>query len=115
MGANMELTGIDQAESIIAAVAAAHGCTPSEIKSAQRTATIVAARHIAIFIVRRDTGLSWLAIGAIFSKDHSTCIEAYQKVSTQLHHPTPLSVADRVALVEAEMQRQRGHVGNQST
>lgn len=98
----MPAKSIEQAEIIVAAVAAAHGVSVADIRSPRRTAEIVAARHIAIFLVRRDTGLSWACIANLFCRDHSTCVQTYQKIARQIHHPAQ-SLADRLAAIEQRM------------
>lgn len=47
-------------------------------------------RHTAIFLIRRNVGLSYTQIGRLFNKDHTTVLHAYKSVKNQL------SIAERL-------------------
>jgi chromosomal replication initiator protein len=69
-------------ERVINEIAAIYGFTPEEIRSKKRSADISTARQIAIFVVHKITGLSYVEIGKQFGgRDHSTITYAIGKVS----------------------------------
>lgn len=51
-----------------------------------RHATIVRARHVAMYLVRQECGLSYPAIGRIFHRDHSTVLTAVHSVEEMPAH-----------------------------
>lgn len=72
-------------ERIIAEVAKIYNVTEEEILSNRRTANLVLARQVAMYIARKTTDLSFKMIGEGFGKDHSTvlhnveCVEKFLK------------------------------------
>lgn len=69
------------AENIQAAVAKYFGLRMSDLKSQTRTKNIALARQIAMFLVRKYTGLGYKEIGQHFGgKDHTTVIHACEKI-----------------------------------
>lgn len=53
------------------------GITPDELKSSKRNAEIIAARHFAIYLIRKTTNLSQTTIAKTFNKkDHTTVINS---------------------------------------
>jgi chromosomal replication initiator protein len=69
-------------ERIINEIASIYGFTPDEIRSKKRSADISTARQIAIFVVFKTTGLSYVEIGKQFGgRDHSTIVYAINKVT----------------------------------
>lgn len=54
-----------------------YGITREEMKSSKRNADIIAARHYAIYLIRKTTNLSQNAIAKLFNKkDHTTVINS---------------------------------------
>jgi hypothetical protein len=51
-----------------------------DLKSPCREKRIINARHEAIYRLRENTTLSFVQIGKILDRDHSTCVDAYHKV-----------------------------------
>lgn len=75
-------------KAIINAVAAQYHIVPIYIISQTRTKNIAAARHMAMYITRRFTQISYPEIGVYFNKDHSTVIGACQKMEIKIKtHP----------------------------
>jgi chromosomal replication initiator protein len=69
-------------ERVINEIASIYGFTPEEIRSKKRSADISTARQIAIFVVHKITGLSYVEIGKQFGgRDHSTIVYAINKVT----------------------------------
>ncbi len=68
-------------EKIIKEVAKSYGVSEEDIRSTRRQAQIARARHVAIFIVREITQLSYDEIGQQFSnRDHSTITYSLKQV-----------------------------------
>ena len=65
-------------------VAAALRVSLFEIDSVSREQHIALARMIAMYLVRRDTGLSWGRIGQLFNRDHSTTIHAHRTIANRM-------------------------------
>ena len=53
-----------------------------ELRSHNRSRTLVQARQIAMYLVREMTDLSLPKTGEVFGKDHTTVLHAIQKVKT---------------------------------
>ncbi len=67
-------------ETIISEVANTYNVSESDILSNRRTAELVLARQVAMYIARETTGLSYKAIGESFGKDHTTVLYNVNKV-----------------------------------
>ncbi len=61
-------------EKIISEVARTYNISESDILSNRRTASLVLARQVAMYIARETTDLSFKAIGESFGKDHTTVL-----------------------------------------
>ncbi len=71
-------------ERILIAVAKKYGVTVEDIKSKKKTDNIANARHISVYIIRKETGLSLKDIGKIFNRDHTTIMASVNKVEINL-------------------------------
>ena len=71
-------------ERIFTVVSEEYGVSVEDIKSKKRTANIVAARHVAIYIMREITNLSLMAIGKIIDRDHATVLSSISNVDTNI-------------------------------
>jgi len=49
-------------------------------------------RHTAMFLIKRNVGLSFAQIGRLFHKDHATVIHAYRSVKNQLSFAEKLGI-----------------------
>lgn len=67
-------------EKIIDEVARTYNVSESDILSNRRTASLVLARQVAMYIAREATDLSFKAIGESFGKDHSTVLYNVDKI-----------------------------------
>jgi len=68
---------------ILNVVAEHYGVTTEDIKGTKRNANIATARHMCIYLMRRNTELSLTEIGKIFSRDHSTTISSLRKIEEE--------------------------------
>jgi len=55
-----------------------------DLKSKNRTARLVKARHLIMFLIRELCNYSFSHIGRIFNRDHSSVLHAFDKVNRQL-------------------------------
>jgi chromosomal replication initiator protein len=79
------------AEQIQRAVATRFGLTESELKSRARTRNLTGPRHIAIYLCRRLTPLSFPEIGTRFgNRNHSSIILSNKKIEKELHYDATL-------------------------
>ena len=67
-------------EKIIAEVARTYNVSENDILSNRRTANLVLARQVAMYIARETTDLSYKAIGESFGKDHTTVLYNVNKI-----------------------------------
>ncbi len=72
---------------ILEAVCRAYGVSESEIRQKANFRTIVEPRQVAMFIIRRKTGLSLMEIGRFFDKDHATVMWAIKQVNNSIDSP----------------------------
>ena len=72
-------------EKIISEVARTYNVSENDILSNRRTAPLVLARQVAMYIARETTGLSYKAIGEGFGKDHSTVLYNVGQIEKFLH------------------------------
>lgn len=71
-------------EEILAAVAKRFGQSPDEIRSGRRHASLVRARHLAMYLAKQLTRLSLSEIGRFFgNRDHSTVLHAVRKMECE--------------------------------
>ena len=91
-------------EQIIKAVGEQMQVKPQDIKGDRRQQGIARARQVAMFLTRRITGLSYPAIGEKFGgKDHSTVINAEQRISQLMREEDELRIT-----VESLLRRLNG-------
>jgi len=55
-----------------------------DIRAKRRTANVVNARHICIYMIRQLTDVSFNTLGEIFDRDHATIIAAFRKVDSAM-------------------------------
>ena len=67
-------------EKIISEVAHTYNVSESDILSNRRTAELVLARQVAMYIARETTDMSYKAIGESFGKDHTTVLYNVNKI-----------------------------------
>lgn len=71
-------------DNIINEVAKTYNVSVSDILSNRRTASLVLARQVAMYIARETTELSFKQIGESFGKDHTTVLYNVNKIETFL-------------------------------
>ena len=86
-------------EKIINAVAKIYGYTQEQMKRDRRTARIVEARQLCMFILRHDFHLSSIEIGEALDRDHSTVLKGLESLDKKLK--------DKTVMNRLESHRQR--------
>jgi hypothetical protein len=71
---------VGRSKRILLDVCAEFNVNLNDLKSPCRERRIMQARHEAIYRLRENTTLSFVQIGKILDRDHSTCVDAYHKV-----------------------------------
>lgn len=88
-------------KTVVQAVASEFKLKVNELSSSSRKQSIVFARSVAIYFLRKMFGLSFLKIGAEFgNRDHSTIMHAYRKIDQLLHGSEVKNPATGVAAAE---------------
>ena len=91
-----------QAEDIIRSVTTAFGLKPNDITGARRPRNIARARHIAMWLVRKHTNLSFPDIGKKFGgRDHASIQYACNKITTQLKKDP--DIGNMISLIERNL------------
>lgn len=65
---------------LIPRIARYYNTTPELILSSTRTASIMTARHVAMYICRHVYGMGFKQIGHAFNRDHSTVVYGVDKI-----------------------------------
>jgi chromosomal replication initiator protein len=73
---------------ILAKVARFFKLTVDVLKGTKRTQHISLARHIAMYLIREKTDLSFPDIGELMERDHSTVIHAHKKITSRINRDT---------------------------
>lgn len=77
------------AEAIIDAVCRRTGTTPTGLRGRSRARDVAYARHLAMYLLKADAGLSVAEIGRQFGhRDHSTVLSAIQRIAMELNTRT---------------------------
>lgn len=72
-------------DQVLKATATYHQLSLDDLLSKRRTKEIVRARHVAIYLAREETDLSFPAIGeALGGRNHSTVVHGYQKIADEI-------------------------------
>ena len=71
-------------DKIFAAVESKYGIGKESLTGNKRNKNIANARHIAIYLIREVTEMSFPSIAKIFDRDHSTIISSHRLMETKL-------------------------------
>ena len=69
---------------ILDKVSKKYGISPDAIRSKKRTKEISQARHIAIYLIRQLTDMSYPAIGKYFERDHTTVMSSCDVIENEI-------------------------------
>ncbi|MEZ4321315.1 MAG: chromosomal replication initiator protein DnaA [Myxococcota bacterium] len=93
---------------IIDAVARFHNLRSADITGNKRTRTLTRPRHIAMFLARVHTNLSFPELGREFGgRDHSTIQHGFRKVEKERHRDADLTY--KIRLIEQSLQIRRAN------
>jgi len=80
-GSHQESKGIFHPDDIINNICAYYKIKPTQIKSAKRDASLVRARQVAMYVLKKDLGLTFVEIGNMLGgRDHTTVMHGVEKV-----------------------------------
>ncbi|MCL5970895.1 MAG: chromosomal replication initiator protein DnaA [Patescibacteria group bacterium] len=78
---NVKDRGAFHPDEIINNICAYYKIKPTQIKSAKRDASLVRARQVAMYVLKKDLGLTFVEIGNILGgRDHTTVMHGVEKV-----------------------------------
>lgn len=86
-------------ERILNAVSRKYGVSAEDLKSKKKTENIANARHVAIYIIRKEADLSLKEIGRLFNRDHTTVMASINKIEINLK-TVKNAKADMLALIK---------------
>ncbi len=66
----------------------------SDLTSSSRSHNLVYARSIAMYLVREKTQLSYIELGNLFNRNHSTVLSAVNKIDAEKNEPSTKGVLD---------------------
>ena len=81
------------ADNIINTVAAYYDVKPELLRSKKRDAIYAQPRHVAIYLIRVFTSMSFPAIGKIFSRNHTTMMSSYEVINKELKTNPTMEIA----------------------
>lgn len=67
-------------DKIFTAVFQKYGVNKEDLLSTKRNREIAEARHVAVYLIRTVTEMSFPSIGKLFSRDHATIMTSYKKI-----------------------------------
>lgn len=90
---------------IVRAVAKYYNTPLSRIVSMERMADVVRVRHVAMYLARKFSGRSMVAIGKVMMRDHSSITHGCQRVKERLERSEALQreIAELTAIIQAEV------------
>ena len=82
---HQEDRGVFHPDDVINNICAYYKIKPTQIKSAKRDASLVRARQVAMYILKKDLGLTFVEIGNILGgRDHTTVMHGVTKVENMV-------------------------------
>lgn len=97
------MTGRPSVRQIQRAVGRHYGWHPAELRSMSQTTDLCWARHVAVYVSRRMTGLSMAALGRLFGgRDHTTLKNSVERVEAAL--ACDASVKEEIEALTAEIR-----------
>ena len=89
---------------IIDMVAAHFGLTRAQLVGARGTSRVAQARHVAMYMCRRELGANAVALGRLFRRDHTSVIHACKKIAARIAE-NPAFAAEVAALAASWWER----------
>ncbi len=91
---------------IVAVTAEAFGVPSRRLRGRSRSAEVVLARHVAMYLARRILGQSFTEIGGAFGCAHTTALHAWRAIEAQRGRDA--AVAERIGRVERRLREEEG-------
>ncbi|MBP5209777.1 MAG: chromosomal replication initiator protein DnaA [Clostridia bacterium] len=88
---------------IFDAVSKKYGVPVEDIKGNKRNKSIAQARHVAVYIIRRETSLPVTAIGDILNRDHATVLASVNKIKNDMRLDPRL--ADEIEEIASQIKQ----------
>jgi len=87
---------------IMAVVSSFYGVTPVALVGQERRRSVARARHVAMYLLRTDVGLSYSELGRLFGgRDHTTAKYGVSRI--ELKMKTTCEISRQVWLISAEL------------
>ena len=67
-------------EKIFGAIGGKYNVTKAELIGKKRTKEVAGARHVAVFLIREITGMSFPSIAKIFDRDYATIHASFEQI-----------------------------------
>ena len=71
-------------DKIFSAITDRTGITKADMTGKKREKSVAEARHLAVYLIRELTEMSFPNIGKLFDRDHSTILTSYQKIARKV-------------------------------
>ena len=71
-------------DKIFSAITDRTGITKADMVGKKREKSVAEARHLAVYLIREMTEMSFPNIGKLFDRDHSTILTSYQKIARKM-------------------------------
>jgi hypothetical protein len=81
---NIPPRGFPEIYTVVEVVCQKYKVSMRDILSDRRTAWVIWPRHVAMYLCRELTPLSYPVLGRMFRRDHTTLIHAYQKIERRI-------------------------------
>ncbi|MFM7718603.1 MAG: chromosomal replication initiator protein DnaA [Actinomycetota bacterium] len=78
------------AATILEEAARYFGVGLEDLSGKSRARPIATARHVAMYLVRENTGMSLIKIGELFDRDHSTALHGINKIDASMREREPV-------------------------
>lgn len=75
----LPIPDLDTARLVVAVTAQVFAISPDHLRHSRKR-NHVEARQVAMAVIRANTSMSWPALGRFFERDHSSCINAVERV-----------------------------------
>ena len=72
-------------DKIFSAITDRTGITKADMTGKKREKSVAEARHLAVYLIRELTEMSFPNIGKLFDRDHSTILTSYQKIARKIN------------------------------
>lgn len=97
--------GLPRPRKLLALICQEFRCTLDDLRGPRRFATLIRARQLAMFLLRDELQLSFIRIGQLLARDHTTAIHGCEAVAKGVKGDAVLAAL--VARLRSEMRSER--------